>query len=338
MGILAIGVTMGDPAGIGGEITAKTFFSGKALSAIPVIFCDAGALENSARICGLSVEAKVVSTPDALRETLIAMHVPAPVIYDCRTGDVEQVVFGEVSAIGGRAAFAYIRSAAACIAAGIVAAMVTGPINKESLQAAKVPYIGHTEILAGLTGARNPLTMFETRGLRIFFHSRHVSLRAACDLVTEDALLATIRTCFRELRRLGDYGELPLAVAGLNPHCGEHGLFGDEDDVAVRPAVGRAQTEGYAVVGPIGADSVFHQAKTGAFCAVLSLYHDQGHIAAKTYDFERTISVTLGLPFLRTSVDHGTAFDLAGTGRASPVSMAEAFAVAEKYCQEIANG
>ena len=338
MGKLAIAVTMGDPAGIGGEITAKTFLSGEALSMTPVIFCDAGALERSAFRCGITVDSPVVTTTEGLRDILETNSAAAAVIYDCRTGGVEDLPFGAVSAAGGRAAFAYIEAAAACVDAGIVAAMVTGPINKESLQAAEVPYIGHTEILAGLTGTLNPLTMFETRGLRIFFHSRHVSLRAACDLVTEEALLETIRTCFRELRRLGDRGELPLAVAGLNPHCGEHGLFGDEDDVAVRPAVERAQAEGYPVVGPIGADSVFHQAKTGAYSAVLSLYHDQGHIAAKTYDFERTISVTLGLPFLRTSVDHGTAFDIAGTGRASHVSMAEAFAVAEKYCREIVYG
>ena len=208
--------------------------------------------------------------------------------------------------------------------------MATTPINKESLRAAGVPHIGHTEILAALTGTDDPLTLFETNGLRVFFLTRHVSLRQACDLVTRERVARMIVRCCKALKQLGIL-QGSLAVAGLNPHSGEHGLFGDEEMTAVAPAVAECQAAGWPAVGPIGADSVFHQARIGRYAAVLSLYHDQGHIATKTLDFERTISLTLGLPFLRTSVDHGTALDIAGKGLASEVSMLEAVRLAAHY-------
>ena len=172
--------------------------------------------------------------------------------------------------------------------------------------------------------------MFETLSLRVFFLSRHVSLRRALDLVTKERLFDYIERCHQALEELG-LGGGELAIAGLNPHCGEHGLFGDEEIREVEPAVAEARARGWRVVGPIAADSVFHQAKHGRYAAVLSLYHDQGHIATKTLNFERTISLTLGLPFLRTSVDHGTAFDIAWQGKASAVSMVESLRVAARY-------
>jgi 4-hydroxythreonine-4-phosphate dehydrogenase len=197
------------------------------------------------------------------------------------------------------------------------------------VSAARVPYIGHTEMLGALTGVADPLTMFETLGLRVFFLTRHVSLRKACDLVTKERLVEYIERCSAALAGLGLKGE--LVVAGLNPHCGEHGLFGDEEGREIAPAIAEARARGVAVAGPVGADSVFHLAKIGRYAAVLSLYHDQGHIACKTLDFERTVSLTLGLPFLRTSVDHGTAFDIAWKGEASAVSMVEALLVAARH-------
>lgn len=237
---------------------------------------------------------------------------------------------GRVMAGYGLLAYLSISLAHRACAAGYCQAMVTAPIHKEALRAAGVPHIGHTEILGSLCGVADPLTMFETLSLRIFFHSRHVSLRHACDLVRTDRVLDSLRRCHLAMASLG----LPsrrIAVAGLNPHCGEHGLFGNEDDLAVLPAVAAARAEGIDAYGPIGADSVFHQAKTGQWDAVLSLYHDQGHIAAKTLDFDRTISITLGLPYLRSSVDHGTAMDIAGTNAARPASMVEALRVALTY-------
>ena len=181
-----------------------------------------------------------------------------------------------------------------------------------------------------MTGTHDPLTMFQVHNLRVFFLSRHVSLRKACDMVTKERLSDYIERCCKALEMLG----LPsstLAVAGLNPHNGEHGLFGDEEVREVEPAVKEAAAKGIPVVGPVPADSVFHQALHGKYGAVLSLYHDQGHIATKTLDFERTISLTLGMPFLRSSVDHGTAFDIAGQGIAGAVSMEEAIRLAAEY-------
>jgi 4-hydroxythreonine-4-phosphate dehydrogenase len=236
---------------------------------------------------------------------------------------------GRVSASGGRASWEYVEAAARAALAGEVAAVVTAPINKESVRAAKVPYIGHTEMLGAIAGAADPLTMFETLGLRVFFLTRHVSLKEACGLVTKKRLLDYIERCSAALAGLGVKGE--LVVAGLNPHCGEHGLFGDEEGREIEPAIAEARARGIAVSGPVGADSVFHLAKIGRYAAVLSLYHDQGHIACKTLDFERTVSFTLGLPFLRTSVDHGTAFDIAWKGEASAVGMIEAILSAAKY-------
>jgi 4-hydroxy-L-threonine phosphate dehydrogenase PdxA len=173
--------------------------------------------------------------------------------------------------------------------------------------------------------------MFETLGLRVFFLTRHVALRRACDLVTRSRIVDCLERCSAALSQLGLRGA--IAVAGLNPHCGEHGLFGDEEGREIEPAIAEARAKGLAVEGPIGADSVFHLARTGRYAAVLSLYHDQGHIACKTLDFERTVSFTLGLPFLRTSVDHGTAFDIAWTGKAGAVSMIEAIASAARYAK-----
>jgi 4-phospho-D-threonate 3-dehydrogenase / 4-phospho-D-erythronate 3-dehydrogenase len=214
--------------------------------------------------------------------------------------------------------------------AGRVAGIATTPINKESLKAAKIPFIGHTEMFADQTGAREEMTMFTISGLKIFFLTRHLSLMEACKQITRDRTLRGIENSMKALRQLGI--DAPhLAVAALNPHGGEDGLFGREEIEAIKPAIEAARARGMRVSGPVPADSVFHMARIGRYDAVLSLYHDQGHIAAKMMDFEKTVSVTLGLPILRTSVDHGTAFDIAGTGKASAVSMIEAIKVAAEY-------
>lgn len=177
--------------------------------------------------------------------------------------------------------------------------------------------------------------MFDTLSLKIFFHSRHLSLRDACDAVTRSTLLETIIECDRITRsNPGFEGTLPLAVAALNPHASDGGLFGDEERIHIIPAIEDARAMGIDVFGPIGADSVFYQARMGRWRAVISLYHDQGHIAAKTYDFNQTISVTWGLPFLRTSVDHGTAFDIAGKGIADESGMVRAIEAAREYLGE----
>ena len=251
-------------------------------------------------------------------------------LIDLANIDQAEFAFGVVSAMCGKAAFEYIKKSIEITMAGEADAVATTPINKESLHAAEVPFIGHTEIFGALTGTPDPLTMFETNGLRVFFLTRHKSLRDMLDDITKDNIKACVKESLAALKRLG-VTEGTMAIAGLNPHCGEHGLFGWEEVNEITPAVEELKAEGYPVVGPIGADSVFHQAAIGRYNSVLSLYHDQGHIATKTLDFERTISITNGMPILRTSVDHGTAFDIAGKGIVSEVSMAEAILLAAKY-------
>jgi 4-hydroxythreonine-4-phosphate dehydrogenase len=250
-------------------------------------------------------------------------------VVDLANADPAAFAAGKVSALCGQASWEYVQAAARAALAGQVEAVATAPINKESVAAALVPHTGHTEMLAALAGAEHPLTMFETRGLRVFFLTRHLSLRQACEQVTRARILDCLQRCAAALSRLGLRG--PIAVAGLNPHCGEHGLFGQEEGREIEPAIAEARAGGLEVLGPIGADSVFHLAHAGRYAAVLSLYHDQGHIACKTLDFERTVSLTLGLPFLRTSVDHGTAFDIAWTGKAGAASMIEAVLAAARY-------
>ena len=229
-----------------------------------------------------------------------------------------------------RDSFESIRVAIDLALAGEVDAVATAPVNKEAFRAAGVSQIGHTEIFGERTATPDPLTLFEVKGLRIFFLTRHLSLAEAIRRITAERTLDVLRRAAAALRTLG-VPSPRLAVAALNPHGGEHGLFGDEEERALVPAVSAARAEGIDAHGPLPADSVFWHAAQGRFDAVLSLYHDQGHIAAKMYDFGRTVSITCGLPFLRTSVDHGTAFDIAGTGRASEVSMVEAVRAAARY-------
>ncbi|MGI6668841.1 MAG: 4-hydroxythreonine-4-phosphate dehydrogenase PdxA [Acetivibrionales bacterium] len=321
-----IAIPMGDPAGIGPEIVSKALASDELYSVCrPLVIGDGSVMRQAMKFCGLSLDINIAGNAGE------GIYKPGTLdLVDMENVDIKTLRIGEVQAQGGKAAFEYIRKAVDMALAKDVDAIATTPINKESLKAANVDYIGHTEILAGLTGARDPLTMFEVRNMRVFFLTRHVSLRKACELVTRERLLDYIKRCTEALRRLG-ITEGAMAIAGLNPHSGEHGLFGDEEMVHIIPAVEEAKRLGYNVEGPIGADSVFHLALQGRFNSVLSLYHDQGHIATKTLDFERTIALTVGLPFLRTSVDHGTAFDIAGTGKASAVSMIEAIRLAAKY-------
>jgi len=234
---------------------------------------------------------------------------------------------GVIQPEAGRAAGQAIERAIRLAQAGEIDAIATAPLNKEALWAAGYPYPGHTEMLADLTGSRESLTMFVIGALRIFFLTRHLSLRDAIDQVTRTRVAATLAVMAQVLAGLGI--DAPrIVVAGLNPHAGEGGKMGREEIEEIAPGVDDARRTGLDVSGPVPADSVFHLAADGRFDAVLSLYHDQGHIAAKMTDFYKTVSVTTGLPFVRTSVDHGTAFDIAGKGVASAVSMVEAIRVA----------
>ncbi len=321
-----IAIPMGDPAGIGPEIIIKALSNDKIYSFCrPLVIGNINVLRLIEKIIKSNVEFTEIGRPslgkyEAGRIDLISIDDTA----------INSVEYGMVQATAGKAAFDYIGKSVKLAESGEVTAIATAPINKEALKAAGIEFIGHTEILAGLTKTDDPLTMFQVNNLRVFFLSRHVSLRKACDLVTKERLLYTIKRCLKALDQLG-VEKKSLVVAGLNPHNGEHGLFGSEEVLEISPAVKEARNDGLDVAGPVPADSVFYQALTGKYGAVLSLYHDQGHIAVKTLDFEKTVSLTLGMPFLRTSVDHGTAFDIAGKGVASPVSMIEAVRLAAEY-------
>ncbi|MEA4889803.1 MAG: 4-hydroxythreonine-4-phosphate dehydrogenase PdxA [Clostridiaceae bacterium] len=325
-GLPVIVIPMGDPNGIGPEIIVKALAEPVVYTwCRPVVVGDGYCLAHILEVLKLPIHLHTISQIEEGHFQTGFIN-----LVDLSHEGLSDLKIGTVQAAAGQYAMDYITRAVALLRSGEAAAMATTPINKESLRAAEVPYIGHTEILAALTDSVDPLTLFETNGLRVFFLSRHVSLRQACDLVTRERIGKMIARCCAALKQLGVL-QGNLAVAGLNPHSGEHGLFGDEEQTAVAPAVADCQAAGWPVVGPVSADSVFHMAHIGRFAAVLSLYHDQGHIATKTLDFERTISLTLGLPFLRTSVDHGTALDIAGQGIASAVSMLEAIRLAAHY-------
>lgn len=321
-----IAVPIGDPAGIGPEIAVKALKHPEVRDAADVIVIgDKNVLENAIRITGTDLSIQVIDDPSGRADIPDVLS-----LIDLPNIDHSAFQFGAVQAMCGRAAYEYIKKSIDLAMNREVDAVATTPINKEALRAAGIPYIGHTEIFGALTGTSSPLTMFETNGLRIFFLTRHQSIRDMLQNITKDNIKVCVRRCVEALKRLG-ITEGAMAVAGLNPHCGEHGLFGWEEVNEITPAVEELQGEGINVVGPISADSVFHLAAAGRYNSVLALYHDQGHIAAKTLDFDRTISVTNGMPILRTSVDHGTAFDIAGRGIANETSMAEAILLAAKY-------
>ncbi|MCW2276866.1 4-hydroxythreonine-4-phosphate dehydrogenase PdxA [Heliophilum fasciatum] len=328
-----IGIPMGDPAGVGPEIVVKAL-ADEALytKARPLVIGDAAVLRQALRFCDLTLQIQPIEQPAAGRYQAGTID-----LMDLANVDVAALCMGEVQAMAGQAAYDYIERAVTLAMDGSIDAMATTPINKEALKAAGIPHIGHTEMLGHLSGSADPLTMFQVEGLRVFFLTRHVSLRQACDLITTERVLDYLIRCTAAMERLG-IAKPSFAVAGLNPHSGEHGLFGHEEDEQIVPAIAAARAKGLNVVGPVPADAVFHFGRKGAYDAVLSLYHDQGHIATKMVDFERTVAVTNGLPFLRTSVDHGTAFDIAGTGKASSVSMTEAILLAVRYAPHFIKG
>lgn len=326
-------VTMGDPAGIGPEVVVKSLAKPATTDLADIVVVgDKGILEKAKQIAGSDITINVVDDPED------GNYEPGTLnLIDLANVDMDSFEYGKVQAQCGQAAYDYIKKAHELCLEGRVDAMATTTINKAALKATGIKTLGHTDILKELNQVdEDPLTMFQCHNLRTTFYSKHVSLRRACDLITKEGIRDYVIRTDKALRQLGI--EHPrIAVAGLNPHCGEHGLFGEEEVKYIIPAVKELQQEGNIdVSGPIGADSVFFQAIEGQYDGVLSLYHDQGHIATKTYDHDRTISLTFGLPYLRTSVDHGTAFDIAGKGTASEVSLDEAIRLAALYAPRFA--
>ncbi|MGB9661641.1 MAG: 4-hydroxythreonine-4-phosphate dehydrogenase PdxA [Moorellaceae bacterium] len=320
-----IGITLGDPAGVGPEIVVKALAKAEIYEVTnPVIIGEKKVLERALELTGLELKLNPVDAPREGKYEWGTID-----FIDLKNLEAE-IPVGQVNPLAGKAAFEFIKKAIELALNDEIDGVATAPINKEAIHGAGINFIGHTEMFSELTGSKNTLTMFQVQNLRIFFLTRHISLLKACAQVTANRIVRTLFLCEETLHTLG-FEKPRLAVAALNPHGGEGGLFGDEEVKEIIPAVEQARASGLRVEGPIAADSVFYLANKGYFDAVLSLYHDQGHIAAKMLDFERTVSVTTGLPFIRTSVDHGTAFDIAGRGVASSISMEEAIKVAGGY-------
>jgi 4-hydroxythreonine-4-phosphate dehydrogenase len=299
---------------------------------------DARVIGAAARLAGVPVPVR------ALRAVDEATHGADTIeVLDLENADPACFAVGRVSPLCGRAAYEYVARAVELALARRIDAVVTAPLNKEALAAAGMPHTGHTEILAALTGTRAYAMLLLGRELRVIHVTTHVALRRVPELVTHERVLRTIRLGDQAMRRLG-LGAPRVAVCGLNPHAGESGLFGDEEQSAITPAIGDARAEGIDATGPYPADTLMSRAAGGEFDCVVAMYHDQGHVPVKTLGFrydERQkawtalsgVNVTVGLPILRVSVDHGTAFDRAGRGIANPESMVEAIMVAARMCR-----
>ncbi|HEY5647010.1 MAG TPA: 4-hydroxythreonine-4-phosphate dehydrogenase PdxA [Pseudomonadales bacterium] len=319
-----IAITLGDPAGIGPEVAAKvlTGLSAEQLSAQPLV------LVGSRWALGRGAAAAGVPLPQIPSVNELGPDLPHLSLLDLG-GEPDGFCYGRVDGRCGRLAVEAVERAAGLCMDGKVAAMVTCPINKEAIHAAGyVDDIGHQEILARLTGAPWTATMLMTPGLKVVHLSTHKSLIEAARYVTRDTVLEKLSLMQHSLTGWG-MARPRIAVAALNPHGGEGGLLGREEIEELAPAVAAAKALGMDVSGPIPADSIFNRAINGEFDVVLALYHDQGHIAIKVHDFHQSTTATLGIPFIRTSVDHGTAFDIAGRGIADPRGLKAAIDAAQ---------
>ena len=320
---ITVGITMGDPAGIGPEIVIKALLNPEIYDLCkPVVIGDLTVLKNVSMQLRSNVRFKRITTP------LQALKKPNLIeVIDLQNVNPITFRLGEVSREAGKAAIEYIQVAVKHALNGAIGALTTAPINKESIHLAGLDQVGHTELLGVLTNTTDPLTMFWLHGVAIFFLTRHIQLKKAIEAVKKDRIVDLTIKMHYFLQQMG-ISEPRIAVAALNPHTSDNSLMGDEEETEILPAVRAVRAQGINTIGPIAADAVFHQAFLGQYDGVLSLYHDQGHVAAKTFDFDKTVAVTLGLPFIRTSVDHGTAYEIAGKGLANSKSLEEAIRAA----------
>ena len=318
-----VAITLGDPCGIGPEVVAKALATPGLLDrCAPLVIGDQRALKDAMTLVGVSVPLEAVADPGGMTERpgIVAVLDPGDL-------DPADVTPGRVSREAGRASMDWVERAARLCLSGDVAAMATAPVNKEAASLAGYKEIGHTEVLQRIAGAPRVPTMLMTRGLRVVHLTTHRSVRLACDAVTKENVLAVLLLTDEAFRGWG-FESPRIGVAALNPHASDGGLLGDEEATQIEPAVEEARRRGVLATGPVPADIVFHQAIQGRYDAVLAMFHDQGHIPIKVHGFDESISINLGLPFIRTSVDHGTAFDIAGQGIAEATSMVRAALVA----------
>jgi 4-hydroxythreonine-4-phosphate dehydrogenase len=322
-----IGITMGDPASIGPEIAIKALLTRHLFEICnPVIIGDAAVFNDI--IQKLGMDAKINPIKNIKDARFIYGE---PDVYDLENVDMSQLHFGEISAMAGNASFEAVKKVIDLALADEVDATVTGPINKKSVNEAGHHFAGHTEIYAHFTNTKKYAMLLVEENMKVIHVSTHVSLRQACDLVKKERIIQVIELLHDGLIQLGETN-LKIGVAGLNPHAGDSGLFGTEDDLEILPAVQEALQAGYDVEGPIPADTLFSKASTGHYGGIVAMYHDQGHIPFKLTGFKwnaqkqqmdsvKGVNITMGLPIIRTSVDHGTAFEIAGKGVASSDAM-----------------
>ncbi len=319
-------ITMGDPAGIGPEIVVGAMLNkGLHECCKPFVIGSIAIMERAAKVLGKELKYNKIDDPNQAKYEYGTIDIMETGDYD-----TDFIEWGKVQKLAGQMAIDWIMKSIELGMAKKIDAVSTAPIHKEAIKLVGVKEPGHTEIYQHQTHSPYALTMFSCHKLRVFFVSRHMSLVDACHYATKEVVLENVVNIDKELRKIGIENPL-IAVAGLNPHNGDHGLFGTEEITDLEPAVKAAQEMGINAVGPCPADSLFHIGKSGKYDAILSLYHDQGHIACKTLDFEKSVTLTFGLPFIRSSVDHGTAFDIAGKGIADEVSLIESTKVVAEY-------
>ena len=322
-----VGITIGDVAGIGPEVVVKALQRPEIYELChPLVIGDARIFSDPK----FAAQCAQVRTVTSVQTATFAPGVIT--LLDMPTVNPDDIEVGKISPLAGDAAVQYVLKATELAMGGEIDAIATAPLNKEAMQLAGHHYIGHTEILSDVTKTPDCTTMLATTGLRVTHVTRHIPFSAIAGKVTTESVLLTTVITYEGMLDLG-YEHPRIAVAGLNPHNGEGGILGREEIDAIAPAVKAAQAQGIDARGPIPADSVFFQAIRGDFDVVVCMYHDQGHIAVKTHGFERSITITLGLPLVRTSADHGTAFDIAGRGIAHEDSMVEAIVEAARIAQ-----
>ncbi|MDR4482390.1 MAG: 4-hydroxythreonine-4-phosphate dehydrogenase PdxA [Nitrospirales bacterium] len=325
-----LAITMGDPAGIGPEIIVKALQLPKIWQVCrPLVIGSRTILEYTAQSLGASLVLVPVSGHESSSDSRMFRRGSLPVL-DPFSGSVRPVRLGRVTARSGDMAVTCIQTAVRLAQAGCVQGIVTAPINKHAIQLAGHTYPGHTEMLADLTNAKESGMMIVGGPLKILFATTHLALRDVPKVLTSTTILRAIRLAHQGLTRVFRIRKPRIGVAGLNPHAGENGLFGDEEGRLIRPAIRQAKKQGIACTGPHPADTLFGKAVRGSFDGIVALYHDQGLIPLKTVAFGHCVNITVGLPIIRTSVDHGTAYDIAGQGKADPTSLVEALTMAAK--------
>jgi 4-hydroxythreonine-4-phosphate dehydrogenase len=328
-----IGITMGDPTGIGPEIIVKALSMEEPFQTCrPIVFGDREVLSKTIRIQNLSVALKVI---DRIPED---GYLPNNIfLLPITQLEADSLCFGKPDRACGEAMVKYIEEAVRLVMSGKLDAITTCPINKQAMNAAGYPFPGHTELLAHLVGASSVAMMFLGAKWKIVLATTHLPLKNVSKWITLNRILSTLRLTDEGMKKYFEIPHPKIAVLGLNPHCGEEGLLGEEEKREILPAIEEARSLGMDVEGPFSADSFFDLSKQTPFDVVISMYHDQGLIPIKMYGFKDAINFTLGLPFVRTSVDHGTAYDIAGKGLADPTNLIKAILTAANLSKSKSN-